>query len=67
MKGINFAVSPHCTLLFFRKENIKSDELALVAVHGNCFIGCIMTTRGYRLQNADHTTMDIYLFVGNGN
>ena len=41
-KTINFSVSPCCTLLFSRKENIKFSEVALVAVHCNCLIGYLM-------------------------
>ena len=47
-KRINFSVSPYCTLLFFAKENIKFSEVALVAVHSNCLINCIMIVRGCR-------------------
>ena len=41
-KTINFSVSPKCTLLFFRKENITFSEVALVAVHYNCLISYLM-------------------------
>ena len=41
-KTINFSVSPYCTLLFSRKENIKFSEVVLVAVHCNCLISCLM-------------------------
>ena len=38
---INFSVSPYCTLLFSRKENIKFSEVVLVTVHWNCLISCL--------------------------
>ena len=48
---IDFSVSPYYTLLFSRKENIKFPEIALVAVHCNCLISCIMITWGCRPWN----------------
>ena len=66
-KRINFSLRPYWALLFSRKENIKSSEVALVAVHCNCLIGCIMIARRYLSCNTANTKMDIYLLVGNGN
>ena len=34
-KRINFSVSPYCTLLFSKKENVNFSDVALVAVHCN--------------------------------
>ena len=41
-KTINVLVSPYCTLLFSRKENIKFSGVVLVAVHCNCLISYLM-------------------------
>ena len=60
-------VSPYFTLLFSRKEITKFSELALVSVHFNCLIGCIVIMRGYWLWNTANTTADIYLLVENRN
>ena len=54
---INFSVSPYCTLLLSRKENMKFSEVVLVAAHCNFLISCLMTAwmsalkyyRGYLL------------------
>ena len=62
-----FSVSPSCTLFFFNKENIKFSEVALVVVHCNCLIGCIMNVRAYRPWNNANTTADTYFLVENGN
>ena len=36
-------------------------ESALVSVHCNCLIGCIVIAQGYRPLNTDNTTGDISL------
>ena len=38
----NLSVSPYCTLMFSRVENIKFPELVLVVVYCNCLISCFM-------------------------
>ena len=60
-------VSPYCTLLFPRKENIKFSEVAFVPVHCNCLIGCIVIARGYCPLNTGNTTAEICFLVKNGN
>ena len=39
---INVLVSPYCTLLFSRKENIKFSKVVLIAAHCNCLISWFM-------------------------
>ena len=39
---INFSVCPYHTMLFFRKENLKSFEVALAVVLYNGVVGSIM-------------------------
>ena len=66
---INFSInqfSPHCTLLFCRKENFKFLEVALSAVLCNGAVGCIMNVWGYQHWNTANTTLDIYLLFENG-
>ena len=46
--GINFSISPYCTLVFSRKENFKFLEVALSAVFCNGAVGCIMHVWGYQ-------------------
>ena len=58
---INFSISNYCTLLFSRKENLKSFEEALAAVFCKCVFGFIMSVWGYRHWNTTNTTVDIYL------
>ena len=62
-KGINFLVSPHWTLLFSRKEIVKFSGAALVSVHCNCLIGCIVIARRYRLWNIANTIGNTCLLV----
>ena len=66
-KIIIFLVSPYCTLLFSRKEIIKFSEVALVSVHCNCLIRCIVIAREYWPWNTTSTTADISLLAENGN
>ena len=44
---ISFSIRPYCTLLFSRKENFKSFEVALSPVFCNGAVGCIMNEWGY--------------------
>ena len=59
-------VNPCCTLLFSRKKIIKFSEVALVSVHWNCLIGCIIIARGYRPWNTANDTSVICLLVKDG-
>ena len=64
---MDFLVNPYFNLLFSREEKIKFSEVALIVVHWNCLIGCVMITRGYRSSNTVNTTADIYLVYKNSN
>ena len=63
---INFSISPHCTLLFSKKENFNFFEVALPAVLCNGAIGCIMNVWGYQDWNTVNVTLNIYLLFVNG-
>ena len=63
---INFPISPYCTLLFSRKENIKFFEVALSAVLCNGAVGYIKNVSGYQHWNTPNATLDIYLLFENG-
>ena len=63
---INFSVSPYCTLLFSRKENLKFLEVALSDILCNGPVGCIINVWGYQHWNTTNTTLNIYLLFKNG-
>ena len=65
-KIINFSVSPYCTQLFSRKENIKSSEVALVAVHCNSWSATLWLPDS-QPWNTTNTIGNIYLLVKSGN
>ena len=58
-----FLVSLYCTLLFSRKENIKFLKVALVVVHCNCLITCIMIEWGCRPWNKCYQYYSGYLLT----
>ena len=60
-------VSPYCTVLFSRKENIKFSGVAFVSVHCNFLIGCIIIAWGYWSWDTASTIGYIYLLVKNSN
>ena len=66
-KIIHFLVGSYCTLLFSRKEILKFSEVALVSVHCNCLICCIVIAWSYRPWNTANTAVDICLLVENSN
>ena len=65
-KTNKFSVSPYCSHLLSRKENIKFSKLPLVAFHCNCLINCIMIGWGCRPWNTTNITADTYLLVESG-
>ena len=60
-------VSPYRVLLFSRKDIIIFLELALVSVHCNHLISCIVIVRGYRPRSTANTTADTCLLVKKDN
>ena len=51
----------------FSRKDILFSEVALVSVHCNCLIGCIMIAGGYRSWNTANTAADICLLVESSN
>ena len=60
-------VSPYRVLLFSKKDIIIFLELALVSVHCNHLISCIVIVRGYRPRSTANTTADTCLLVKKDN
>ena len=58
---ISFSISPYCTPLFTRKENLEYFKAALSAVLCNGVVGCIMNVWGYQHENTANITANIYL------